>query len=356
MRLPLRLLPLLCLLATGQAQTAGVPPISTRDRAQVCEHYRLYYESSKGVAPGWTGSVAEGIAGAVSALYLRATLRRINYFRAMAGLPGNVVFDPVNNARCQEAALMMAATGKVAHDPSRDWKFYTPAAALAAAHADLNLNQRGDQGPGAINRYMADPGPLNACVGHRRWLLNPVATVMGAGIVPANSPLHPGTNVTWITDGAPRLIPVDNDGTLPAAAPVVPAVSWPPRGFVPAEFVFDRWSFSLPGADFHRAQVQVVKEGCPLPVAQARPAYQSAADGSGVSLGANTLVWTLPGNVVSRTGDETYRVRIANVVVAGRPREFTYTVTSIDPAGRGGLDPAASQDGKRLAANVDGVR
>lgn len=341
--------------AAGRAQVASVPPINTRSRAQVVESYRNYYLSSDHILPVWTGNVAAGMPGAVNPEYLRATLRRINYFRAMSGLPGNVVFDPVNNARCQQAALMMAAARTVSHEPPHSWKFYTREAALAAAHGDLNLDWRGDQGPGAINRYMDDPGDHNACVGHRRWLLAPSVTTMGAGVVPANGGNHPGVNVTWVTDGAPRLIEVADNAPL-NPVPAAPAVSWPPVGFVPANLVYSRWSFAVPCADFRRAVVEVSKEGRVIPVAQERPLFQSAADGSGPCLGANTLVWTLPGNVVSRAEDETYRVRLTNVIVGGQAREFTYTVTSIDPARRGRLDPAAGENGERLASNVSGVR
>ena len=341
--------------AVGRAQVAPVPPINTHSRAEVVEAYRNSYLSSNHVLPGWTGNVAAGAAGTVNPEYLRATLRRINYFRAMSGLPGNVVFDAVHNAHCQQAALMMANARMVSHEPPRSWKFYTREAALAAQHGDLTLNWRGDQGPGAIDRYMDDFGDKNACVGHRRWLLAPSVNIMGTGIVPANGATHPGTNVTWVTDGAPRLIEVADDAPV-APAPTAPAVSWPPVGFVPAALVFDRWSFAIPCADFRRAVVEVSKEGSRIAVAQEHPAFQSAADGSGPYLGANTLVWTLPGNVVSRNGDETYRVRLTNVIVGGQAREFTYTVTSIDPARRGRLEPSPGENGERLAGNVSGVR
>ena len=341
---------------SARAQTAPVPPVNTRDRAQVCDFYRDYYLSSNHVSPGWTGSVASGLPGAVNPAYLRATLRRINYFRAMSGLPGNVVFDAAYNARCQQAALMMAAAGVVTHAPPSSWKFYTRLAAQTAAHSNLNLNWRGDEGPNAIDCYMDDPGEHNACVGHRRWILCPITRIMGTGVVPAEGASHPGTNVTWITDGAPRLIPVSDDLPVTSEAPVAPATSWPPPGFVPAPLVFNRWSFALTNADFRHAAVQVVKAGRALPVVLARLAFQSAADGSGAYLGANTLVWTLPGNPVARGHDETYRVQVTGVRIAGQPHDFTYTVTSIDPSRRDRLDAPSAQHGERLAVNAVGVR
>ena len=338
-----------------RAQTAPVPAVDTHDRAQVVDLYRHDYLPSGHVLPGWTGNLNAGTPGTVNPEYLRAVLRRINYFRSMSGLP-NVVFDDAYNARCQQAALMMAAAGMVSHAPPASWKFYTRLAALTAAHSNLNLNWHGDQGPGAIDRYMDDPGPHNASVGHRRWLLCPVTRIMGTGIIPGEGTVHPGTNVTWITDGAPRLpAPEDDDRPVPASVP--PANSWPPPGFVPAPLVFERWSFALLNADFRRAVVHVSKEGRgALAVVQERLEYQSAADGSGPYLGVNTLVWTLPGNVVSPTAEETYRVQVTNVRVAGRTRDFAYTVTSIDPVRRERLNASPGEDGERLAGDPTWVR
>ena len=337
----------------AHSQTAPVPAVNTHDQAQVVDLYLHYYLPSSHVLPGWTGNLNAGTPGMVNPDYLRATLRRINYFRSMSGVPGNVVFDAAYNVRCQQAALMMAAAGTVSHAPPSSWKFYTRVAALTAAHSNLNLDWHGDQGPGAIDRYMDDPGSHNASVGHRRWLLCPITRIMGTGIVPNEGAAHPGTNVTWITDGAPRL-PESDDDDGPAAVSVVPAAnSWPPPGFVPAPLLFERWSFSLLNADFHHAVVHVFKQGRgALGVIQERLEYQSAADGSGHYLGTNTLVWKLPGNVVSRNAQETYRVQITNVRIAGQTRDFDYTVTSIDPTRRDHVNAPPSEDSERLASNT----
>ncbi len=317
-------------------QRAPVPAVNTASRAQVLALYRHYYQAAR-PAPGWTGSFAARTPGAVSDDFLCATLRRINYFRAMSGLRGDVTFDAANNARCQQAALMMAAERQVSHHPGLFWKCYTPAAADASAHSDLCMNWTGDLGPGAIDLYMADDDANNADVGHRRWLLCPPTAVMGAGVVPTETRLHPGANAIWIKPPtfSTGLLPVDN-------APVAPgtrlATAWPPAGFVPAPLLFARWSFSCANADFRAAAVRVTKNGGPLPVVTERPAYQTEADGSGPGVGWNTLVWELPTNVVRPNADETYQVEVSNVRVNGARRDFSYPVVSIDPASPRGPD------------------
>ena len=110
------------------------------------------------------------------------------------------------------------------------------------------------------------------------------------------------------------------------------SAAWPPAGFVPAPLVYDRWSYAYDAADFHAATVRVTKDGAPVAATREKVRFQMRPDGTGSIVGNNTLVWTLPGNVVSRTADEIYRVQIDNVYIGGVRRQFDYTVTSIDPA------------------------
>ena len=180
------------------------------------------------------------------------------------------------------------------------------AAATACASSDIRLDWQGDEGAASIDRFMADDESNNTYVGHRRWIVYPGESVMASGAVPGDGWTFPGTNATWVLSVVPR----------PADAPV--STSWPPAGFVPAPLVFNRWSFSYLNADFSTATVQVAKNGAPMSVQQEAVEYQTNADGSGTFEGDNTLVWELPGNVVNPGVDETYTVRIANVLVGRR--------------------------------------
>ena len=319
--------------STHAQQQAPVPPVDPADRAAVRALYQDYYLSSENVPAVWTGNVAAGAPGAAGAAYRGATLRRLNYFRAMSGLPGNVALDLAASRKCQQTALMMAAEGKVSHRPSLFWRWYTLDAAEAAAHSALALDTRADEGPGAINRYMADDGPANALVGHRRWLLYPGMTRTGLGIIPPLVGDHPGANATWVCDDA---APWPPGGRA--------AVAWPPAGYVPAPLVYARWSFSYPDADFTRATVHVTKQELSRPVCLEPLGYQSRPDGTGTNAGNNTIAWTLPGNTVGRTADERYVVCVDNVRIAGRARRFTYPVASVP------VEAALSPDANTLAA------
>src|SRR5262245_17860552 len=94
--LPSLLLVLLPTKAGGQAPLS----VDTRDRAAVVAFFDKVYKTSEGVATGFTGNASRCDPGTVSAAYRRAGLRRIAYFRAMAGLPAEVALNSSWNAKC----------------------------------------------------------------------------------------------------------------------------------------------------------------------------------------------------------------------------------------------------------------
>ncbi len=301
---------------------APVPAVDPASRREVVDLFNTYYGDPARVPMAWTGSLASGDPGDVAEAYRALTLQRINYFRRMAGLSGDVVFSAAGNATCQQAALMFAAQHNLSHSPPADWKWWTPDAARAAGGADIRCESGpADEGPDAVTAFIADNEANNTYVGHRRWLLYPAQTTMASGSVPALDTRSWGAAAIWV---------LGPFGERPAGTPEWTA--WPPAGFVPAPLVFRRWSFSYPNADFTNATVAMTKDGNSLPVAVLPPAFQSLVNGNLNLVGDNTLVWEPQGNNVNHSADETYAVTVDNVRVAGQPRRFAYTVTSLDPA------------------------
>jgi hypothetical protein len=82
------------LLVIGRAALAD----NSKDRATAL--YFDEYVPSEGVPSEWNGDIAAGNAGTVSPRYTAAILRRINYYRAMAGLPGAITFRHDWNLKC----------------------------------------------------------------------------------------------------------------------------------------------------------------------------------------------------------------------------------------------------------------
>jgi hypothetical protein len=297
----------------------------TSNRDLVRYLYGTMLATSRTVAVGWTGSIAGCSAGTISIAYQDAVRTRVNWFRAMAGVPAGTILDGVFNAKDQQAALMVSANRQLSHFPPSSWDCYTSDGAEAASRSNLCYwwaYSTWDD-PGCVELYVRDHGASNAPVGHRRWLLYPPTDRMGTGDVSetnSGSQSYPGGNALWV---------------LPSTWPPRPAtreefVAWPPPGYVPYDQVYPRWSFSYPGADFSMASVSMSEGGQPLPVRLETPAN---------GYGENTLVWVAnnldPDDFGAGwprpNGDRPINVTVSNVLIGGQQRDFSYQVTIIDP-------------------------
>lgn len=308
------------LLASGLARSATTGPfeVDISSREQVRSFYQTAYAASEGVAIGWTGTLTGCDPGTTSSLHREAVLRRVNAFRALAGIPSGVVLREDYSARAQRAALIMSANNRVTHTPPSNWICFHPDGAEGALNSDLAL---GVAGIDAVVGYMDDFGTANGPVGHRRYLLYPQTRQMGVGDVEATSPVQPFANAIWVIDGqfnAAR--PATRDGF----------VAWPPPGFVPYPLVYARWSLSYPKADFRAATVRLRLQGKLVPV-RIEPVSTDFAE--------NTLVWVphelaaLRATEWPRPSEDTrYEVEVANVTLAGVTTNFSYAVTVFDPA------------------------
>lgn len=296
--------------------TSGGYTIDPSSRETVRLLYKTVFASSNGLAANWNGDVSGCTAGTTGAAYQDATLRRINWFRAMAGVPAGITLDDTYNQKAQQAALMMSANRQLSHTPPANWLCYTAAGSEGAGKSNIGLGQSGAQA--VAEGYMRDPGANNAAAGHRRWMLYPQTQVMGVGnVVPADGTSLEASAI-WV-----------QDGRYGSARPVVrdDFVAWPPKGFVPYGTVYPRWSFSYPNADFSAATVTMTENGASIATRR-----ETLANG----YGENTLVW-FPGsytdgmNWTQPSTDTGYVVTLSNVKLNGVNRTFSYNVTVFDP-------------------------
>ena len=314
--------------AQAEAQAdAGTFTVYPSKREASRTFFLTYYQNAAAPAHGWTGSRASCSAGTTSQAFRDAVLLRINYFRAMAGVPDHVTFSSTYTAKAQQAALMMSVNGQLSHSPPSTWTCYSADGATAAGSSNLAL---GNYGWGAINAYMKDSGSNNTAAGHRRWILYPQTQDMGSGDVPPDG--GRASNVLWVFDSHMW------EARPPARDTFV---AWPPPGYVPYQVVYPRWSFSYPAADFSQASVTMTQGQQGVPVS-----LEAVADG----YGENTLVWIPNGMSNSASwpkpsSDTAYRVTVSNVIVSGSRRAFTYDVTVIDPAQASKPVPAAEFTG-----------
>ena len=244
----------------------------------------------------------------------------------MAGMPANIVLDPIDNAGAQQTAVMISANHTLNHNPPTNFICYTD----TGHHFKRGNQAEGVNGPEAITDYVWDFGGNNSEVGHRRWILFPPTAVMGTGDVPPSGSdnTNAAANSTWVFDSS-----INN----PRPATRQPYVAWPPEGFVPYQVVFPYWSFALSNADVSLASVTIRSNGVPVPLI-----IQPQTNG----FGENTLVWVPMGLDAScectafpfNGTDTVYSVTVSNINNNNGVQGVTnlisvsYNVTVIDPA------------------------
>ncbi len=302
---------------TGIYSVTGGFTVDANSREQVRSFYNAVYLVSEGVSMATSSDVASCTPGTNSLAYREAVLRRINWFRAMAGLPASVTFDATANARAQQAAVVMSRNGALSHFPDNTWLCYTGDAANAASNSNLAI---GNAGADAITAYIWDFGANNTAVGHRRWLLYPQTQIMGTGDVPSTNGFG-AANATWVFDG-------NYGGQRPATR--TPFVAWPPAGYLPYQLAYPQWSFALTNANLSGANVTMRSNGVNVAVS-----VQPYATG----IGENSVVWVPMGLNYTSTStkmpfngaDTTYSVTVTNIQYGSVITGFTYTVTLFDP-------------------------
>ena len=176
---------LLLLLITGlfSDEKLSDPPLQTQPpliskTSEVLKFYKSNYRQPMSVKNGWTGNTKSCIAGTNSKEYTDATLKTLNFFRAMLGVPADITFKQEFNDKALKSALIMDANFNLSHNPPTSWKCYSEEGKQGAANSNIAV---GTSGPSAISLYMWDPGSGNYFVGHRRWIMSPSEYIMGSG-------------------------------------------------------------------------------------------------------------------------------------------------------------------------------
>jgi Cysteine-rich secretory protein family len=296
--------------------TAGFS-VNTYSREQMRSFYNAVYNTSTGIPINSTSDITVCFPGTNATAFQNAVARRINWFRAAAGIPANITLDPGNSTTNQAAALIMSANDILNHYPPSTYECYSSAGSAGASNSNIAL---GYAGADAITGYISDFGSSNSTVGHRRWILYPQTQVMGTGDVPAQGSFQPA-NATWVFDANLR-------GPRPATTQ--PYVAWPPAGYLPYQLAFPQWSFALSNADLSAATVTMKSNGVNLVISN-QP-YS-------LGYGENTLVW-YPANLNPATtvafpfsgADTVYSIVVTNIVIGSVITGFAYTVTLFDPS------------------------
>ena len=343
-------------LVAGKMPAAGFV-VDLQNRLEVLYFYNAVFAASEGAESriGWTSSYGYCVAGQTAADFRTDVQRRVNYYRALCGLPADITFDaepalndpasgspqvPANTSKqaCAQAAAYNNAFSnlffddyEITHNPTPGTtECYSPMAWNGAANSNLTI---GYFGPQAVDAYIAedvagDTRSNNSNVGHRRLLLYSRARDMSTGDVP------PG-----IYDDGTSSYPVQPANALYVAGLLKPAatapkqfVTWPPGGYIPFQHKPLRWSISYPGAVFPATATAISMTG---PGGTAIPVTILSANQS--TQGDNTLVFQPQLPPVTGSADVSYQVTVSGITGPGVPAACTWQTTFFDPAALGVL-------------------
>ncbi len=286
------------------------PWVDTQDQ----EALLAFIEAAEVASPAdmdWSGSHAQCEAGNSSNELRSQAIDRVNFYRALAGVPALVTEEPVFSAKAQHGALTMSAEGVLSHTPDDSYACISEFGIEAAANSNLYL---GRSGAAAIDGYIEDPGVGNVDVGHRLTILHPPTRKMGVGHS-AETATALESNVLWVFDDN-VFEPWDDIREEEGF------VAWPPRGFITEDLVYPRWSFSLNAADFSEAVVTMTD-----PQGQSVELDVVARQSQQAQVPPPVIVWEP--ELSERNSEAIYNVVIDNVGTDQGPARFSYDVTII---------------------------
>jgi len=107
--------------STGSLRRNATTPaftVNNASREQVRQFYNAVYNASEGFQIDSTNDTANCVAGTESAAFQTAILWRINWYRAMGGIPAGITFYDFECAEDEAAALMMSANNSAGTTPS----------------------------------------------------------------------------------------------------------------------------------------------------------------------------------------------------------------------------------------------
>lgn len=213
------------------AAAAVGPWLDTTDRAAVLAAFDAEMAAAQ-PAMGFTGSTSACRAGATSAAYRARQLRRVNFFRTMAGVAPVSEGTAATVAAAQRKATLVAANSRLEHDPPSTWRCYSQLADSSSGHRESLSIPAGVAG---VDVLIDEAGDSNRFAGHRQLgLLDADIAALAFGSATDTG----GTEVAAVhaTDVT------EEQATRSADR----SVAWPPPGYVPSELLPHRWSLRVP--------------------------------------------------------------------------------------------------------------
>ena len=320
----------------GQEAASRAFSVNTQSRNDVISFWNSVYQKSEGYQEriNWTGSTSSKDPGTISAAFKSDVERRINYYRAMAGMSADIkIVSGDKQEAAQATALMLSLNSKEfdsggevsqgisnPHSPPNHWVYSNELTQEGAGNSNLAI---GKYGPEAIDAYISENDQAaaqaeNSDVGHRRYILHSLLQEVATGDVTATGSNYFSANTLYIRGNL-----LGSANNPPAPAPQF--ISWPNSGFIPEAIVPQHWSLSYPEADFSSATISMRDKH--------DNSINTTITSRRVGYGDNAIVWKPNSASISSTEfeDATYHVTISNIIINGNSSSHNYSVTIINP-------------------------
>jgi hypothetical protein len=294
--------------------------VDISQRNDVLSFYHHVFKASENYASAinWNGNHSTCNQGTLPQPFIDLMRRRINYYRALSGVPANITLntsstvvtagDPyaapsstTKSDAAQRSALLLSRSNTLTHNPTSGYPCYTTSGANGSYFGNIGI---GTYGPPALEFYMRE-NAANAAAGHRRWMLFTRAVDFATGDIP-RSASYLASNSLYVRPRSDELAPL-----------ITQFVAWPPPGYLPWRHFTEYWSLSYPGANFNSATVTVTKNGANIPI-------HSIDRTQG--FGEPGMVWRIDGLPESGP-DTTYDVTVSNISGSGVPTSYSYRFT-----------------------------
>jgi hypothetical protein len=158
---------------------------------------------------------------------LARALARVNTYRYLCDLPGDVVLDDGYINLCQHGSELLVKVGQLTHTPARPAGVGDETYQLGKDGCGRSNLFMGGDAVASVDAYMndSDAGNIDR-LGHRRWVLNPKMAKTGFGQAGRFSAMYS-------FDGAREEVP-DYD-----------YVCFPPRGYCPSNLFGANWAWHV---------------------------------------------------------------------------------------------------------------
>ncbi len=281
------------------------------------------------IATNWTGDLHKCVTGTISNGINEASVRQLNWYRAMMGVAPVVIGGAADILRAQQSALVIASGVAVGLPLS-----HTPNSAYPCLNAETLENAGKTQlagasgpdyvrGPFSVDAWLDDFGAINFQAPHRQVITSPLVGSVAYG--EANIPVSNPKAFSLVGALETRLSP----NPLTSAD-----VLWPNAGYVPFQaypLISNRWSMGCAGCDFSTATVSARRNGVTTPTRIEKV--------ESVFSGLPALIWEMQGvpyhtGLLSGVGypiqDDVFDVTIT-YKKNGQPKTKTYRTTVFNP-------------------------